>query len=77
MDGAQAFTLTMCSERVRLADATWRRMSYVPSAIRIQRAWAERDAARVGAALTPRQEPRTHAGAQYVSTSVEGITRCA
>ena len=34
MDGAQAFTLTMCSKRVRLADATWRRMSYVPSAIR-------------------------------------------
>jgi hypothetical protein len=34
MDGAQAFTLTMCSRRVRLADATWQRMSYVPSAIR-------------------------------------------
>ena len=34
MDGAQAFSLTMCSKRVRLADATWRRMSYVPSAIR-------------------------------------------
>ena len=34
MDGAQAFSLTMCSRRVRLADATWQRMSYVPSAIR-------------------------------------------
>ena len=49
MDGAQAFSLTMCSKRVRLADATWRRMSYVPSAIRNARGqnetrlvWAQR-----------------------------------
>lgn len=34
MDGSQAFTLTMCSPRVLLADATWQRMSYAPSAIR-------------------------------------------
>lgn len=34
MDGAQAFTLTMCSPTTLLADATWKRMSYVPSAVR-------------------------------------------
>ena len=34
MDGAQAFTLTMCSAATNLADATWKRMSYPPSAVR-------------------------------------------